>query len=274
MTTKLNVYLPDGAGPSDPATAATLGTVKLAGAAPTDPANPAVYTKEAIDAMAIGGGSSAPVGYTRREAFSVKRAGSTSVENYGMAPTVVGTVTNIDDQDGAWLRYTTAASVGAVAGLYGSASNAAVRRAWLPEGVFVLKTPPSLANVGLWAGFADANLTNAGADQTGNAVAAFRYYPSVDGTAFWRTVTGDDSAAPGTILVTTTAAVIAPDTRYALRIAMEAAAVKFYVNDTLVATHAASLPSPNFTVFAQLNVMALAAAAASFRYNRIWLSSL
>ena len=71
--------------------------------------------------------------------------------------------------------------------------------------------------------------------------AMFRYATDIDGTAFWRCASDNNSGTPE---VTTTTVAIAANTLYRLRIRWNTGATefKFYIDDTLVATHSSKVP--------------------------------
>ncbi|MCR4294041.1 MAG: hypothetical protein NUW21_00795, partial [Elusimicrobia bacterium] len=159
----------------------------------------------------------------------------------GGAPThtLTGTASNISDSTGAYVQLSADTNLAGI----DIATTECLKTEIDPIVTFVVKTGAVLpiATERLWIGFSDASLT--GTDSpTGAHVMAFRYAPTADTTAFWRTVTNDVGADTGTTTVTATA--IAVSTRYTLTIdATDSAAIKFYINDVVVATHTTNLPT-------------------------------
>jgi hypothetical protein len=99
-------------------------------------------------------------------------------------------------------------------------------------------------------------------------MAAFRYDTGADGTAFWRCVTHDNSGSP---TVTTTTMPIAAGTLYRLRIVCQAGFgnVKFYINDTLVATHTTHLPDTTQALSWLSKITNLNSTSKGFRFYRM-----
>lgn len=168
-----------------------------------------------------------------RRIFGVVKTPGTgaTVTGYNGAPThtLTGTASNISDSSGAYVQ------------LSGTSANAGIDIATTectktengPIVTFTIKTGAVLpiATERLWVGLASASLAAADSP-TGAHVAAFRYAPTVDGTAFWRFVTNDGGADSGTTGVTSIA--IAVSSRYVITIdATDPTSVKGYINGAL-----------------------------------------
>lgn len=215
---------------------------------------------------ASGGGSSIPESY-RFEALNANPNATTLTAVGGQSGSSSGTVASADDADGVFQSRTTTASVNNSAGLEPGTTFSMIRREWLPTTFFRIKTGSSIAVIRIMVGMFSA-------DPSGNPMpvqhcAGFRYSTDEDGTAFWRTITNDGS---GSGTVTTTTAPIAVDTAYDLKIEQDASEVRFYIDDTLVATHTTELPglsnanAPNVKVTTLENV----AKTLKFSFWKVW----
>jgi hypothetical protein len=147
------------------------------------------------------------------------------------------------DSNGKWIEYS---AVGNLAGIYVGA--ALTRMEWGNEILFTMQTPSSggMPNSGdlLWVGVSSNDLYTS-ADPSGLKVAAFRYAPGTDATAFWRAYTADGSSNSE---VTDTGVAIVADTKYLLSVKLSSTDVKFYINGTLVATHSTHIPPTGFSM--------------------------
>lgn len=156
------------------------------------------------------------------------------------AVTAEGTATDFTDTTGSYNDYASLPVTNSDAGWI-TAAFTKTRTDQNPIIVIALKTGSPITVQRTWAGLFSADPM---AQDTHTApaldIAAFRYSPAADGTAFWRTVTDN---ASGTPTVTTTTIAIAADTRYVLKIIATTAAVYFFINDVLAATHSATLPT-------------------------------
>ena len=98
--------------------------------------------------------------------------------------------------------------------------------------------------------------------------AAFRYYTSVDTTAFWRAVTRDGTGASATISTTTFP--ITFGTAYQMNIDCSVGVdCKFYINGILVATHTTALPASGQTMGYAARVTNLLSTARNIRWTRL-----
>lgn len=198
----------------------------------------------------------------------------------GVLPPTVATANitpSSDDQaEGPLVKYLTTAASGVDAGVISPVG--AVQPRWAPYFYGRIRTDASaITSTRLAVGLVSADIaSNAGPASTGSystaAGAWLRYDTGVDGTAFWRTVTGSGTTAT----VTTTTAAITADTSYELIIEINAAAssIRFVINGTAVATHSTNLPSASAALAAIARLRTLAASARALRFGRITWSSL
>lgn len=194
-------------------------------------------------------------------------ATATTITNLGFpaAPTILGTQSSSPATARDMDAFTTAASSGATAGVI-SAVFTYARRAYEPTLVQAVRTQGSIADVRIWVGFFGASPT--GSTTAPANTAAFCFGTDVHGTNFWRTVTSD-ATTPN---VNTTAAAIATGVEYVLRIEMSAAAVEFFIDDVLVATHTTNLPVSTTTVGFGAVITTLTAGAKGLRWawTQLW----
>lgn len=188
--------------------------------------------------------------------------GATSVSAVGTITTLTQqgtgtTVSSADTTSGPWELQQTAATSTNVAGRNSSAT--VTQREWGETWSKRMATRPSIANVRHWHGLSSADLSGTTTPTTQH-VAAFRYDTGTDGTAFWRTVTCDGSTAT----TTTTSVAIAVSSVYNLRIELDSSEVRFYINDTLAATHTTNLPAAATQMSTQGTITTLANAAKGF----------
>lgn len=158
-------------------------------------------------------------------------------------PTVNGTTTSLIDSTGTpprqYSNHVSTASISAIAGW----TNTALIVQRSQYGLFTqeIKTgsgATDLTNVRYWVSTANSAPTSAD-DPASVHLAGFRYAPATDGTVFWRTCTKDGT----TMTATATTVAVTVDTYYKFQIVFESAAVKFYINNTLVNTHTTNLPT-------------------------------
>ena len=200
-----------------------------------------------------------------------QNGGLTSFNTIGFltSPTVNGTNTSSNDSDGQWLAYATVAIIDRDAGWISTAFTQ-VQRQNIPVFDMLVKTGSVLAdiqNVRIWNGlFSGSPVASA---LPALHLAGFRYDTSVDGTAFWRCVTNDGG---GVGTVTTTTVAVVQNTSYKFRIDMSSSGnVKFYINDTLVATHTTTLPGSTQNLGHVENLRTLAAATKNYKISRIFM---
>ena len=193
--------------------------------------------------------SSASTGYgqlraewPRREFGVAKTPGTAAtVTAYGGAPThtLSGTASNVSDSTGHYVQL----SVDTATGGINIETTEVTKTENGPIITFTIKTGAVLpiATERLWVGLGSASLAAADSP-SGIHVAAFRYAPTTDTTAFWRFVTNDGGADTGTSTTSTVA--IAVSTRYRLTIdATNSASITAYVDGALIATHATNVPT-------------------------------
>lgn len=197
---------------------------------------------------------------------AVKNAGGATVTNLGFpaAPTLTATAANSDDAAGPWLLHYTSNVSGNSSGLI-SAAFTYFRRDWEPDYVATIQTGTSTASIGYWVGMFSASPDNNAAPNI--HAAAFRYYTSVDSTAFWRAVTIAGTGASATISTTTVA--VATTSNYLMRIRCNLARCEFFINGQLVATHTTTLPTATQLMGYGNRVTTLNAANKSIRWGRV-----
>ena len=203
---------------------------------------------------------------TKREMQHIKAVGSTTVANVGInSPS--GSFTSADDDDGPWGALATSTTINVAAGLVPSASAyTVVRPGWNPEAIFRVKTD-SVAYADTRLGIGLVSGSGFDTDSTpALSLALFRYATDVDGTALWRCITDNGSGTPET---TTTAVAVAADTDYVLDIRVTTAAVTFYIDGTLVATHTTTIPPAGTPLGHVIRIVNLATTARTIKWSRI-----
>ena len=179
--------------------------------------------------------------FQRRHVQTSPDPGSTTTTyTTGGAALVVGSPTtplSINTRTRRYRRNTNNITVGS--GILQTGYTSTQRR-WDPHLEGLLFTGTDITHVRYWFGLFSASPNNVN-DPAALHFAAFRYITSVDGTAFWRTVTSDGATSN----IKTSTAAIAASTEYRLRIECELAIPegRFYVDDVLVGTHTANLPA-------------------------------
>lgn len=126
-----------------------------------------------------------------------------------------------------------------------------------------IHTGPFITDTRIWVGLF-ASTPMAATDPAIHG-AGFRYSTDVDGTAFWR-CWSNDGAGAGTV-TTTTAAIAANSSCHLFIDQSDSAAIRFYVDGTLVATHSTDLPALTTLLGRNLRIRNLAAAAKDFRVS-------
>jgi hypothetical protein len=154
-------------------------------------------------------------------------------------PTANGSRTDGSDSTGRYIQISNGG--GSLSGV--SDGIVVAKRDWSSDANIVFKTGGAgdLPGSGqrLWVGFADGDIFGSDNPSASRHVAAFRYAPDSDGTAFWRTYTSNGA---GGSTVNTTSVAVAADTRYEFEIIMGSSSVAFYINGSLVFTHTTNLP--------------------------------
>jgi len=158
--------------------------------------------------------------------------------------TAVGTAASSPQVTGAYFQYTTGTTTGNCGGW--SSSAAQVRTGWAPV-VFHAKfrTGTSIADYRFWCGMFSA--TPMASATPAVHMVGLRYESGTDTN--WRAVT----AAGSTPTTADTGVAVAVSTDYEVIITVNADAAKFYINGTLVATIATTLPTTttNLTLWVQ-----------------------
>lgn len=201
-----------------------------------------------IDSTGGGGGGAAGDFQKLKLTAMQAQANGTTLTLIGFAgpasPAAGGASTNQNDSDGHWIRRTTGATSGNQAGENAN-SGALVYMGHLPEIVIKMKTHTSIAGCRIWVGLFSSSPVGSD-DPTVNGL-GFRFATAVDGTAFWRTWSNDNSGG-GTATTTTQSIVVS--TMYHLKIkVVSASSVEFSISTdggesyTLVSTHTTDLPA-------------------------------
>lgn len=200
----------------------------------------------------------------------VKTPGYDACRAFGMAddPTVDGTRTSDDSSNGgSWLTLTTGTTSGDNAGV--ETTYQIIARRWLPTCQYAIKTGANVSDVRFWVGMVEDYSGGTAPVADGAAFtlhgAAFSYDTAVHGTAFWRCHTSDGANAQ----VTTTSTAVSTSATYNLRIVAGASDVKFYIADTLVATHSTTIPAIGSLMGHTCRLTTLAASAKSFQFKRL-----
>ena len=186
--------------------------------------------------------SQRPAIYRRFIAQTASTSNTTIVAVGGLTPTANGSAAAEPGTSGKFVRYTAAAGAGSNAGW--TTVFIATRRDFLPVFRVQLRTPTNIADVRVWCGLVSADPS--ASDTPAVELAAFRYSPATDTTAFWRAVTDNGSGTPTT---TNTNTAIAADTRYDLTVdCSRSNEVLFWIGSRLVAPHALTLPTSTTTL--------------------------
>lgn len=147
------------------------------------------------------------------------------------------TLTDGSDSNGGAATMATSATSGNVA--FRRTTAALFRRDWKTSFHARIRTPATLTNIGIFAGFSATAISSIGTGSDPGAHSAlFRYHTAADGTAFWRTVSKDAT----TLETKTSTVTVAANTVYDVRVDLDLTQALFYINDALVATHSVRLP--------------------------------
>lgn len=208
-----------------------------------------------------------PEVFTKRIIQAIPNYGNTTVYQSGQgAHTTAGTVSSADDADGLLHNLATTAVANNQAYLMQSTYS---RRDHEETLVVRIKTAASIAVMRLWgAGWASNWITAGGADAPNIHIAAFRFSTNA-GDTNWMAVTGGAGGLGCT--VTDTGVAVAANTVYTFRIVFSSTVpdVKFYINDTLVATHTTKLPTTTELIAYGISVTTLETVIKSFKWSRI-----
>jgi hypothetical protein len=199
-----------------------------------------------------------------------QNGGLTTIAQIGFAtaPTATGTASVFNDPTAQFINYVSGIVIGNEAGWVSSAFSQTQLR-FRPLWKAVIKTGSPLTAIRMWFGLFSA--TPATADDPAISGMGFRYSTAVDGTAFWRCWSND---AAGGGLVTVTTVPIAADTDYILSIMVseDATQILFFIDDVLVATHAANLPVSTTNLGHVERVTTLDVVAKNIRISKVALS--
>jgi hypothetical protein len=207
--------------------------------------------------------------------------GAASFQTWGCAAPTVTTpgaaAAQTDSSTGNQVQISTNTTSGNVASIVPSVGTGTHSRPWLSPLFFArMATDSTITSLRLVVGMSSADISgNAGPASTGTYTTAagawFRYDTGVDGTAFWRCVTGSGSNAT----VTTTTVAVAASTVYNLTIEFTGnTSVQFRINSAVVATHTTNLPSTSQTMGYQVSVTTLTTAARLLRLNHLTVNQL
>lgn len=207
---------------------------------------------------------------TKSEMQVLKNQGAASITTVGLlaAPTLTATTTTADSIDGKWMNHATTAIIGNASGVI-AALFTIVRRDWETEYITTIRTDPTNTSVRYWMGLFSAapDLIVRGIGTI--HIAAFSYDTGIDGTAFWRTCTSGGGV--NTFTTTTTTQSIQPNTKYIMRIVCSNTSndIKFYINNTLVSTHSATLPTSTQLLGYGNRITTLTASIRNLKWGRI-----
>lgn len=196
-------------------------------------------------------------------------AGTQTAAVMGMATqTSIGTQANIHTTDaGEYLRYTSSGVIDTDAGWSPDAYDH-TRRRYDPIWEAGVMAATTQTNTRVWFGmFSGDPMASA---TPALHYAAFRYDTATDGTAFWRCCTDDGVGAP-TVTVTTVGYTALVGHR--LKIVMDSLAstpaVRFYIDDVLVATHTTDLPGIDTDLAHHEELRDTAGAARQIHVNKV-----
>src|SRR5687767_1173626 len=115
--------------------------------------------------------------------------------------------------------------------------------------------PATLTSIRVWVGYFASDPE--GSSAPGIALAGFRYATDADGNAYWRCVSGDGA----TLQVTQTNVAVTASEDYEMKVEYDGTTVLFYIDDELVATHAAIVPAATQLLGPGFRITTLTAAA-------------
>ena len=189
--------------------------------------------------------------------------------------TAAGGTAVFNDGTGSYINYTSGTGISAVGGLAAAAANL-VQLRHLPDILFVMKTgavAADISNVRIWVGMhTDGALATDVPGSLGISGVVFRYSTPA-GDTNWQAHTFDgvgDTAVDTGVVVTA-------DTRYVFRIrATSTTTIEFYINGTLVAMAAGTIPAgtTNLQFGYCHTVNALAGTARAIRWRKTFIHSL
>lgn len=205
----------------------------------------------------------------KREMQYNPNPGATTFTQVGFSSTITNTNSSTSNQDstaGPSIRLNTSTVSGNYAGLLSGFDIS--QRSWTGELIIEATTGASAASVREWRGWTSVDLSAVAANPTAGSIAAFRFDSALD-TTNWQCVTCNNS----TSTITDSGIAYSVGTAYRMRIVLGPAAaannVKFYINDSLVATVTGTLPLNTTKVGFQAGVTTLTTAARRIDINRI-----
>lgn len=205
--------------------------------------------------------------YKKRAVVAQSGYGSTGVSQYDQHPTILsyGTQGQTIIAPYSLVTFTTSASINDKAGWVGLGGNIC-ERDLEPDCSIVISTGATITSYRVWAGLTSADLSGVGAPTTQH-VMAFRYDTGTDGTT-WHAITCNGASG---VTNTDSTITVSASTVYRFRIVYDAAnaAVRFFINDQLVATHSTNLPGATTGLFDEVNVNNLAAATRAMGFSEM-----
>lgn len=173
--------------------------------------------------------------------------------------TGTGTTASNNDSDGEYLKHTTpAATTGSGTSQLPNTYNTTQRQR-SPAFISNTKSDAAITSMRFWSGFFSGSPT--ASDDPAVHLAAFRYSTGAGDTDLMACVK-DGS----TLNAASTGVTVATTTKYDLRIELDSAEVRFYVNGTLTNTLTANLPAATQAIAEAFSVTTLANAFASWNW--------
>lgn len=203
----------------------------------------------------------------RRMIQHVGNVGATTLTSIGQAaPTLVhNAIANADDALGPWIKQSTSNVSNNRASIK---TPAEFRRDWLADVVFFVQVPATITNIRIMVGVFDAANAPPTSDAPTGDYATFRYSTAVDGTAFWRVGTGNNSTSTFTV----TTRPIAASTSYVMRVRLLSDRVEFYVDDVLALSTTATMPTATVLLSAVQSTETLNAAIKDQYFGHVSIS--
>lgn len=201
-------------------------------------------------------------------------AGTTFTAVGMTALTVAATASNVDTTDGAWVRSTSAASIGSAVGFTGHASGR-VRYDWAPSVVFVVKTDSDNTSIRVWVGCFSGDPSGS-ADPTLHGM-GFRFDTGAGDTNWMYWV--NDNSSGGTATSTGVAYAASTVFRMGIHVDPTSGDIQFYLNNVgsadtwslvgTVASGSGNMPGATTLLTRYARVTALAASARHLNLSRI-----
>lgn len=217
-------------------------------------------------AVSSGGGGTTPaaqpVSYTDRWWIHQADMDGTAYSTIGVDFVISGTGSSTadNDTDSRWIRTSTAASANATGQLQ-SITGILMRRRFRSAHVLRMKTYTDISSLRFWSGLF-SSAPQLADDPTGD-LAAFRYSTNAGDTE-WMCCVKDGS----TLSATASGVTVATDTMYLLWVETDDSEVRFYINETLVHTASANLPSIDQDMGFHVGMTTLTAAVRAWKYAR------